>query len=73
MEQTDETFFPISEAISADKSAFISNFQRPSIDRLMSFAFRRIHSIARASKNEAIRIFSNFLFLFNYSLIYRKY
>ena len=34
MEQTmDETFFPIPRAISADNSAFISNFP-PSIDRL---------------------------------------
>lgn len=33
MEQTDETFFPIPKAISADNSAFISNFPR-SIDRL---------------------------------------
>ena len=38
MEQTDETFFPISGAISVDKSTFISNFQRPSIDRLLTFA-----------------------------------
>lgn len=56
MEQTDETFFPIPKAISADNSAFISNFPR-SIDRLTLAAHSHVFPRSVTNNKRVFRFF----------------